>query len=606
VFEGRGFCFGETIWILPEKSEDGGSFDGKDGALSIVFDGFLTNRSAAREALEREGAHLVSGTDGEIVLRSFARSGEISLDRLEGSFAFALHDERTGKTILARDPFGVKPLHFAKRDGRLAFASEMKALFAATPHRGPNKRAVLEWFLYGDVLPPETLFEGISSVPPGHLLEIDPARGAPRLRRYYDPTAQVDGAVHEAYARMSPSRFVDELDETIRASVASCMPEGKAGVLLSGGLDSALVLALARKNGEVVALNGSVGDDPAFDERPGAEDAARVLSVPLLFGTASEEDFLRELPTVVLRNEMPLWHTQLVSYHLIARRAGEKRIRVLLCGSTLGAMLGIAGGRHAAQRWMKPAERLLGLLPWKAIRALEKSIFELRGAPVQAPGFVNSVFAAAHLIDGHAREVLMGRCERAYSFLTKASERGIQATRLSDLALLRPRFFHRADRLGMAVSAEHRDPMQDTASIRRSIHYPLAFLLRGGTNKWALKQVASRYLPARIVHKKKIAWALPEARYLAPLARSDLFRNGFCADFLRLDADAIGDFARLHRRNPDSFFHLVGLETWGRLFHKGETAEDAAGLLIGRSARGGGGAAPRETTRDGNRSGGER
>lgn len=201
--------------------------------------------------------------------------------------------------------------------------------------------------------------------------------------------------------------------------------------------------------------------------------------------------------------------------------------------------------------------------------------------------------------------MLIGRCEDAYSFLRSASERGIQATRLADLALLRPRFFHRADRLGMAVSAEHRDPVQDKDSIRRSIHYPLGFLLRRGTNKWALKEVASRYVPAQIVHRKKIAWALPEARYLARLARPELFRNGFCADFFRLDADAIGDFARLHRENPHSFFHLVCVETWGRLFHKWETEEEMAGLLTRRSAGGRPGAS-RESTRDDSRSGGER
>ncbi|MFH1681345.1 MAG: asparagine synthase-related protein [Candidatus Eisenbacteria bacterium] len=581
VFEERGACLGETVWRLSAEPEGAPApFEGKLGNLRIVFDGFISNRATVREALERDGERPASDADAELVLRAFARWRKGCFDRLAGMYALALHDGEAGTTTLARDPYGVKPLHYAVGEGHLAFASEMRPLFSAVPHRGPNKRAVMEWLLYGDVLPPETLFEGISTLPPGHLLEVDPGGGEPRLLRYYDLPAHVDAAVHESYLQMSPSRLADELDEMIQQSIAECMPEGRAGVFFSGGIDSALVAAVAMRKGEVVALSGSVGDAPESDERPAAERAARDLSLPIVYATARREDFLRELAEVVFRIETPAWHTQFIAYHLLAEKAREEGVRVLLCGSTIGAMLGVAGGRHAAQKWLRPAEKVFGLLPWKALRAVEKTVLALRKAPVTAPGFLVGLVPAAQLADGYARDSLIARYEDAYSFIRDSAERGIQAARLADTSLLRPRFFHRADRLGMAVSAEHRDPMQSPPFVHRLINYPLGYLLHGGTNKWVLKKVAARYLPHRVVHRKKVAWALPEERYLSSLARPTLFLKGFCAEFFRLDPDAIRDFAELWHRNPASFFHLVGIEVWGRLFHKGETVSQVENRLI--------------------------
>jgi asparagine synthase (glutamine-hydrolysing) len=135
----------------------------EDGSVWIVFDGALYNYRELRDELAERGHRFRTESDTEVVLHAYREWGEACLDHFIGIFAFAIHERRKGTTTLVRDHFGVKPLYYAIRDQHLFFASEIKALIAVDSPQRLNERALVEWSLYRHVMPPETLFEGITA-----------------------------------------------------------------------------------------------------------------------------------------------------------------------------------------------------------------------------------------------------------------------------------------------------------------------------------------------------------------------------------------------------------------------------------------------------------
>jgi asparagine synthase (glutamine-hydrolysing) len=554
----------------------------EDGSVWIVFDGALYNYRELRDELAERGHRFRTESDTEVVLHAYREWGEACLDHFIGIFAFAIHERRKGTTTLVRDHFGVKPLYYAIRDQHLFFASEIKALIAVDSPQRLNERALVEWSLYRHVMPPETLFEGIASLPPGQLMEIPRDQLAADRRCYYDPSDHVDSQLYSDYAKKSPSDMVSEVDSSIQASVSETLVgEVPIGVMLSGGVDSSLITAIAARQREISAFHLSIPDDPRLDERRVAERVARDLAVPLECYSMESSVFRRELARVTYLNEIPLWNMQCVSFHLLARRAREHGVKVLLTGDSIGHMFGMYAGRMQAERWLMPAQSVVSRLPRGISRALEKAVYRSKGLPVTSPGFVDELPSAVHFIDGYTRLGRRRRYEQVYSFVDDPVSRAILATKMADLTEWLPRFFHRGDRLAMAVSAEYRNPFQDVRSVHTSINLPLSFALREGTVKWTLKEVATRYLPRSVVFRKKVAWDLPVEKYLEPLARPEVFRDGFCSAYFGIHENGLEQLLANWRSDLPSFFNLLQIEVWGRLFFLGESVEQVTARVLG-------------------------
>jgi asparagine synthase (glutamine-hydrolysing) len=557
----------------------------EDGTRWIAFDGTIYNHKELRQTLVQLGHRFHSATDSEVVLHGFEEWGEKCLDKLLGIFAFALYDQMSRSLLLVRDHYGGKPLHYVVMGTQVLFASEIKALLWVQPRSQPNKRALMEWSLFRDVMAPETLFEGILAIPPGHLLEIsNPSR--PTLRCYYSPTSHVKPDVYASFAGKSSAQMVSELDQVTRESVADCLVgESPIGVMLSGGVDSALITAVAAQQREITALHLSVPDDPRMDERVYAEQIAQDLGVPFDCLSVSEDSFRRELVRTIHFNEMPLMHIQCVGFHLLTQRAREKGIGVLLTGDSIGALLGAETGRHRHQKWFNRLRSIFAHLPKKLATAAVVGTYVFKGMPVTAPGFEGLLPHAIDLADGYARKSLQGRCMEAYGFVEDPVDRAIHATKLADLSQWLLRFFHRADRLGAAAGVECRNPFQDQRSVHTAINLPLSFNIREGTAKWALKEVACRYIPRKTAFRKKVAWDLPAEQYIAPLVTEKLFQDGFCAEVFGIDRASRSRLLSACAKDLQTSFNLITLEIWGRLFFMNQSVEEINERFIVRLSR---------------------
>jgi asparagine synthase (glutamine-hydrolysing) len=546
--------------------------DERRGGLFLAFDGEITNRSEIRRELGHTGTELRSESDRELVLRAWDHWGEQCPDHLDGRFAFVLHNPATGASFLVRDRFGHRPFHYAFSDGRLCFASEIKPLLSVTGPPAPDELALLEWSLYGDLLPPRTLFRGIRTLAPGHMLRIGKDGRTQECVEYYDPANVVDPARYEEYAARSTSEILAILESTVDQAVMSHIDGRRdVGVMLSGGVDSTVIAALASRHGDLRAYNFSVAGDPRLDERPMANEVARMLGLPLESIVIDGKAYRRELAHATYRYEMPLWHMQGVPIHLLARRAREDGTSILLSGVSVGPLLGAATDRY---RWILPPS-LFSRVPHGLFRIVRKAVYSAAGLSIANPFFALNLGVGLQLVDGGARSKRVDRCNETYEFLRDLRERRIHVMRLCDNALFLPRFFYQGDRLCMGQSVEYCDASVEARFMSLALNLPTdAIFHKKKTSKWILKELATRYVPREIAFQKKVPMDVPLGEYFEPPFKQSLFEGGFLASFLGLDWNASRALVKKAREQRPLLFQLVNIETWGRLFFMQQSAEE--------------------------------
>ena len=558
----EGACLGVTSL---HKSDVSGTnsqpIDNEDGNLWIVFDGMLYNRSELREELSRRAHIFRSVTDREVVLHAFEEWQEKCGERLRGLFSFAVYNQSTDTLILARDRYGMKPLYYTVQNRHVYFASEIKPLISTLCSVSANREALIEWSLYRSVLNPADLIKGIYAVPPGYFVEFGAGGRVSSSRCYYSPVAEVDAAVYKRYANASRRSVLGELSEVVDRSIQDCLTgDAPVGILLSGGIDSSIMTALAARKRDLTALNISVPDDPSMDERRQAEKVARVLGVPFLSRPVDRKMFCQALPRVIYLNESPLTHIQCVAFYFGAQLAAENGVRVLLVGDAADTVL---GGNWSRQRVLLRLGAGFARLPSRLRNALGDAMSS-SGIGIPVRPFLNA--EGVDFLDAYARHNLRARCEEAYQFVSNAIDRSILATKLAHLMEDVSWYLQRGDRLGGAESVEYRAPFLDHRLVKMALNLPWPYQTRGLTDKWALRKIACRFLPRQIVYRKKVPWDLPLKSYLAPFASKRFFKKGVCLDLLNLDQKAIDAVVATYEHHLQSFFNLVNLELWGRLF----------------------------------------
>ena len=559
------------------------------GRWWIVYNGETYNFRQLREQLTTAGHRFVSTSDTEVVLHAFAEWGERCLDRLVGMFAFAILDRDTNTVTLARDRFGKKPLYYTQRDGHFYFASEAKALLEACGSLRPNYQRLMEWSLYrnSDFGSPDTLFEGLSSLPPGHVLDV--RDGHPiRPRRYYSPESQVDPARYERLRQQPAATVTRQIDrmlqESVRARLVSDVP---LGTLCSGGIDSSLITALcARDMPQVAAFHVSVSGYEQLDESHYAKEVTDRLNLTLHTYPLSAQAFRDNLARAVYHNDFPLTHPNSVAFLLISEFARSHGVKILLSGEGADELFGGYMQRYRRYRQFLWAQRVLARLPAKLRKAVALAGYASEGIP--ATTFSEYPGLLAHttgFLDQFAREDLRLRCEAAYAFVGGGAERAVLAAMLADVTNFLTPLLRRLDRMSMAASVECRTPFLDHELVRLAINLPLGYRLRARTDKWVLKEIAAQYVPRSVVYRRKVGFPLPVSDYLRPLARPAFFIDGFCQDVLGLHRAGLQKAISMWERNVDGFFNLLALEIWGRLFFLGQGVDEVNDRMVRASSK---------------------
>lgn len=512
------------------------------GRFSVAYNGEIFNHVELRAELEARGRRFLTTSDTEVLLHAWAEWGEAALARFDGQFAFALFDAGTKTLVLARDRLGVRPLHLAEHEGRLLFASEVKALFAAEPRlpRTLDLGALAETFTFWTPVAPRTAFTAVRELPPAHLRRIDVTTGASEERAWWAlrpgprlaPDADVEGAVREA------------LEDAVRLRLVRA--DVPVGAYLSGGLDSSLVTALARRHARHLDTFSVRFEDAEYDETPFQRAVATALETRHHELVVSKLDVARAFPDLVTHAERPVLRTAGAPLFLLAREVRAHGTKVVLTGEGADEMFaGYDLFREARVRrfWARqPGSRfrpalLDRLYPWTARSPVAQRAFALRFfgkdlARHREPGFghLPRWSSASSLLRLLAEDV---RAEVAAfdpvheltarfpsdlpSWSPLSQDQWIETTTLLSGYLLAAQ----GDRVSLAHGVEGRFPFLAKEVVALAWRLRDASKLRVLDEKHVLKRIAEKLLPREVASRTKQPYRAPDAAAFAAATRTE-------------------------------------------------------------------------------------
>ncbi|MCW8085081.1 asparagine synthase (glutamine-hydrolyzing) [Sabulicella glaciei] len=519
------------------------------GGAALVANGEIYNYRELRDA---NGLSCLTASDCEPPLHLYRRDGLGFVEGLRGMYAIALHDRAHRRVVLARDPFGIKPLYVAEVPGGLAFASEMQALVAAglvAPR--VRKEARDELLQLQFTTGAETILSGITRLLPGESLTIADGRVTERRRRLALP----EGGPETIGEEEAIARFDAAFGESVSLHQRSDVPYG---LFLSGGTDSAAVLAMMARLNEnpVTAFTAGFDVKGAADEREAARRAAQAVGARHVEVEVTEAMVLRHLPEIVACMDDPAADYAIIPSWFLARRAREE-VKVVLSGEGGDEMLGGYGRYRAAMR------------PWwrwgRAMRA--RGAFDRLDVLREDPRSWRDGIAAAE---------------------AKAAEGGrtrLQAAQALDVADWLPNdLLLKLDRCLMAHGVEGRTPFLDPGMAEACFRLPDALKVRRGQGKWLLREWLRRHFPASEPFRPKQGFTVPVGAWIAAHAERlgpMVARQDSIAEICRPGRVEALFRAAAGKREGAASWHLLFYALWHRRHVEGVPAEGSVFDYLG-------------------------
>ena len=502
----------------------------EDGTLWIVFNGEIFNYLELRPELETRGHRFTTNCDTEVILHLYEEYGPDCLNYLNGQFAIAIWDSEARSLFLARDRLGVRPLFYTVRDGQLIFGSEIKTLLAHPNVAAEIDRSALgQVFTFWSVLAPHTIFKDIYSLPPANYILVQD--GQLKVQSYWE----MDFAV-ESPARKTQD-YLDEFEHLlIDATLIRLRADVPVGAYLSGGLDSSTTTAIIRKYAPNQLDTFSIAfSDPDFDESEFQRRMADILGTDHQVIYCTQPDIGRVFPDVIWHTEIPTLRTAPAPMFMLSGLVRDRNLKVVITGEGADEFLGgydIFKEMTIRRFWAKEPDS-----EWRPL-LLKRLYPEISGLGGSNEAFVRAFFKRnltdtnspfySHLIrwsnTGRLQRLLLSQQstsipEWAQELVPLPSKFQhwsplAQAQYLEIVTFMSPYLLSsQGDRVAMANSVEGRFPFLDYRVVEFCNRLPSNLKLRGLKEKWLLRQLASKLLPADI-------WQRRKRPYRAPIHRS--------------------------------------------------------------------------------------
>jgi len=553
----------------------------------IVFNGEIYNHAELRQGLEQRGHQYASRTDTETILHLYEECGLDFVNEIEGDFGIALWDAEREQLVLARDRIGVKPLYFYNRDGRLIFASEIKAILrhpAVT--REIDEESLYHYLTFLTTPAPRTLFRNIQKLPAGHMLLVK-RDGSSELKQYWDalpnaaPADRSEAEHHEEILRL--------LRDSIRKRMMSDVP---FGVFLSGGVDSSANVALMSELMSQPVRTYTVG----FADSEELNELESARSVAKRFGTDHHEviigqrDMQKFLPDLVFHQDEPLADPVCVPLYYVSKLARDTGTVVVQVGEGADEIF-------AGYDWFRKYVRINELF-WEQAQklplALRHSLAALAKPVMEAAfnkrtaielgrrfGAGESLFWGGAIVfdENFKRRVLSSditaRLEGLSSFdavrdhiehVARVRPDSDFAARMSYLELklrLPELLLMRVDKITMATSVEARVPFLDHHLVEYAMSLPVDLKIKGTSGKHILKRALEKVLPADLLYRPKRGFGAPIREWFrggSGEMLGELIMNSPIRRRRLFDYDFIARLIDEHRRGArDWSFHLWAL-----------------------------------------------
>ena len=553
----------------------------QDETVWVVFNGEIYNFLELRKELEGFGHVFRTRSDTEVIVHGYKQWGDEVLNRLNGMFGLAVWDARRRRLLVARDAFGIKLVYYRASEGALWFGSEIRPVIATmTEKPEPDPEAISLFLQYRFTPSPYTALKGVNKLAPGTKLvaqdgEVETSRWYNFSPKPFAPAKKADEAAEE---------LLELYRQAVRRQLMSDVP---LGLLLSGGIDSALLLALMNENGnDWHSYTVGYGESFADDELEDAADTARILKSKHTGVRISRDDFERELSNIVNSLEEPIATSSVVPMYFVCQRA-RKDVKVGLVGQGPDELFG-GYRRHLGARygttyaalpgWARGSlEHALGALPRN--ETLKRGLYALSSG-----GHENRIERILSLLPGGQikglfRDGMLSRSstdqlQKCWGDLEKLAPQD-DLGRLQFLEVrstLPDELLMYADKLSMAHSLELRVPYLDKDVVEFAERLSGNLKVRNGVGKWLHKQVSRKFLPEAIVRRKKRGFAMNvvDEWFRSSMARgmAGTFEDSDSAIFEVLNPSAVKRLYSEHvagrHDHHKILFSLVVLEEWLR------------------------------------------
>jgi len=456
--------------------------------LTLVFNGCIYNYRDLRRELDGLGYRFFSDGDSEVILKAYHAWGWRAVERFNGMFAFAIVERDSGRTLLARDRLGIKPLYLTEDGSRLRFASSLGALLAAGGVDSEIDPVALHHYMHfhSVVPPPHTILRGVRKLPPATVLELNPD-GTRQQHCYWEP--RFDALRERREPEEWGAQVLAELRAAVRRRLEADVP---VGVLLSGGLDSSLITALLAEQGAALSTF-SIGFESCGDEA--GDEFQYSDAVVERFGTdhhrifVDEAEFLPHLPGCIAAQAEPMVSHDVIGFYLLSREV-SRHVKVVQSGQGADEVFG-------GYRWYPPM--------------LESND--------HAADYARVFFDRDH--DEYARAIAPELVAEDYSrrfvehnFARPGACNGVdRALRIDTTIMLVDDPVKRVDNMTMAFGLEARVPFLDHELVELAASVPPELKL-ACEGKGILKQIARPLLPASVIDRPKGYFPVPALKYL--------------------------------------------------------------------------------------------
>lgn len=495
----------------------------------IAYNGELYNHQALRRELLAKGHVYRSQTDTETIIHAYEEYGVAALQRFNGMFAFVIYDRAHSRVLIARDQMGIKPLYYTWDGVTLRFASELKALTSAETRVNPT--ALSLYFSLGYVPAPYTLIEGVHKLPAGSYLMLE--NGQLHQGTYWSPTVSAEENGRSGIDYVARTRQVME-----DAVVRQLMSDVPVGVFLSGGIDSTLVAAVAKKHHNEALNTFSVG----FESGHGTPQEEALYNQDMLFarqvadqlGTRHHEILIPSgtriidlLTSTISFMDEPVWETSFVSLHMMSKLAREHGVIVVLTGDGGDELFAGYPWYEGARRFETYYSRipfLKSMLPLlsavsgdSTIGVKARDLHRKLGQDEVTRYRMNyDIFSET---DKH-RLFRQTGTDPLVDFITpRLAATGArdlpQKLAMMDLMLwVREHFNQRVDRMSMMNSIEARVPFQDVEVVNFALSVPMSVKMQGGVGKYLLREAFKDVIPDVVLQRPKRPFATPTQSWL--------------------------------------------------------------------------------------------
>ncbi len=508
--------------------------------ITIAFNGCIYNYPKLRAELEAKGYDFFSTGDTEVIVKAYHAWGPDCVKRFKGMFAFVLHERDSGRVVMARDRFGIKPLYLAETDHSIRFASSLPALLAAGDVDTSIDRYALHNYMsfHAVVPPPRTIIKGVRKLPPATVRVIEPT-GKMTDTVYWQPTY----GRHPDDAKVTSEEWTDRVLEALRTAVKRRMvADVPVGVLLSGGVDSSVIVGLLAEAGQHGLMTFSVG----FEEANGEKGDEFVYSdlIAERYGTDHHKIFvpgselMDALPGTFAAMSEPMVSYDNVGFYLLSKEV-SKHIKVVQSGQGADEVF---GGYH----WYPPMAGSKDVAGDYARVFFDRS-HETLGRQLNKDWLIDEDFSrelVAHHLQGDGAETPVDA-----------------ALRLDSHVMLVDDPVKRVDNMTMAWGLEARVPFLDHDLVELAARIPPEEKLKQN-GKGVLKDAARRVIPSEVIDRKKGYFPVPQLKYVdGPYL--DMVRDALSSQAARDRGLFRQDYLDMLFANPsDHITPLQGSELW--------------------------------------------